>query len=657
MSSEAVAALGYLSDQETKVDLLNNEAIARTVVRLIREKSDRPITIGIHGDWGAGKSSVLEMVEAAFPDDGPVLCLKFNGWQFQGFEDAKIALIEGVVNGLIENRSLLTKAGDEAKRLLASIDWLKVAKKGGGLAFTALTGLPSWDQIETLAGPLLDRLKSPDISKEEVTTAVEETKALLKDKPAESKSVPKEIKAFLTAYKELIDKAGIERLVVLVDDLDRCVPETAIQTLEAVRLFVAMDKTAFVIGADEGMIQYAVRKHFPDLPERDEYYARSYLEKLLQVPFRIPALGETETQIYVTLLLLGGRLGEDTSEFQELLKLGRTALQEPWEGKGLEHDAIKRVLKEQYNALQPVIVMAEQISPVLAAGTKGNPRQIKRFLNALTLRLAVAESRGFGKAIEQTHLAKLMLAELFLPESVFNHIASSAANAQDGICPELAALEAFVANGASTPAESGTAPTEEDADEAKPKAETNATLEEWKTRPEVLRWAAIQPSFARVSLKPYLFVIKDRRNFLSSAAPLPPKLAALLERLCGGEMAAKAATSDVRGLLPLELDPLFNALRTRVLANTSFEKRPDAMAGVAALVEAHTSLQGRYVDLLEALPPKKLGPWIATSGAIVTNAGLRSRFDALSQRWIKEGGAPLRAALTTGAEARRKVKG
>jgi hypothetical protein len=54
-------------------------------------------------------------------------------------------------------------------------------------------------------------------------------------------------------------------------------------------------------------IEYSVRKHFPELPEttgpRD--YARSYLEKLIQVPFRIPALGETETRIYVTLLLVG----------------------------------------------------------------------------------------------------------------------------------------------------------------------------------------------------------------------------------------------------------------------------------------------------------------------------------------------------------------
>lgn len=58
-----------LSDNETKVDLLNNEPIAKTIVELLRKHSDHPITIGVHGDWGAGKSSVLEMVEASLDSE------------------------------------------------------------------------------------------------------------------------------------------------------------------------------------------------------------------------------------------------------------------------------------------------------------------------------------------------------------------------------------------------------------------------------------------------------------------------------------------------------------------------------------------------------------------------------------------------------------
>src|ERR1700674_3075939 len=130
-----------LSDNETKVDLLNNEAIAKTIVMLLRERTDQPVTIAVHGDWGAGKSSVLEMIDASLNSQDRVLCLKFNGWRFQGFEDAKIALIEGIVTGLIEKRPLLTKAGDAVKDIFHRIDMLKAAKKVGGLALTAYAGL------------------------------------------------------------------------------------------------------------------------------------------------------------------------------------------------------------------------------------------------------------------------------------------------------------------------------------------------------------------------------------------------------------------------------------------------------------------------------------------------------------------------------------
>lgn len=99
-----------LTDNETKIDLLNNEAIASTIIGLLREQLNHPVTIGVHGDWGAGKSSVLEMIESGFSDKDDVLCLKFNGWRFQGFEDAKIALIEGIVSGLVEKRPALKKS-------------------------------------------------------------------------------------------------------------------------------------------------------------------------------------------------------------------------------------------------------------------------------------------------------------------------------------------------------------------------------------------------------------------------------------------------------------------------------------------------------------------------------------------------------------------
>ena len=434
-----------LTDNETKVDLLNNEAIAATIIKLLRDRPDQPVTVGVHGDWGAGKSSVLEMIEAGFEGEAKVLCLKFNGWRFQGFEDAKIALIEGIVTGLIEKRPALTAAGETVKDVFRRIDWLKVAKKAGGLAFTAFTGIPTPDQIQTIVGTLEGFLADPAklATKENLEAAVEGVKGLLKPKgEGDSTNVPEEINAFRKAFDDLLDKAGVEQLVVLIDDLDRCLPDTAIETLEAVRLFVFTSRTAFVVAADEAMIEYAVRKHFPDLPDTTgpQTYARNYLEKLIQVPFRIPALGDTETRIYVTLLLVGAELGDNDEAFNALIKVARERLKRPWTSGALDAATVRTALGGKASRANNALALSDQIGPILASGTKGNPRQIKRFLNTLVLRQRTAEARGFGDDVKLPVLAKLMLAERFLPR-LFDQIAAAAAAAANGKCPDLSALE------------------------------------------------------------------------------------------------------------------------------------------------------------------------------------------------------------------------
>ncbi|AWI88445.1 MULTISPECIES: Qat anti-phage system ATPase QatA [Methylobacteriaceae] len=650
MTAASTPSLGYLSDVETKVDLLNNEAIAKTIVRLISEKSEHAISVGVHGDWGAGKSSVLEMVADGLSKDGKVLCLKFNGWQFQGFEDAKIALIEGVLLGLIENRSLWSKATDEVKEALKSVDKLKLAKKAGTLAFTAVTGIPAFG-FDELLGSAVEWVKEKATNSEERDQALKEIQDLRKEGGDEEKpegrfekgySVPKEIGDFRKSFKKLIAKAGIERLVVLVDDLDRCLPATAIETLEAIRLFVFLDKTAFIVGADEGMIEYAVRKHFPDLPDNQPAngYSRAYLEKLLQVPFRIPALGDTETHIYVTLLLVGGTLGENAREFGALMALGRDALSKPWDTEVFTPEAVRTALGATYDRVSEVVLTADQISPVLSAGTKGNPRQVKRFLNALTLRLEVARARNFGDAISQSHLAKLMLAELYLPEAVFSHIATTAANARDGICPELAEIEAFAdGEGDARPPAGASGDGGDD--------RTGSIVADWKMRPEVIRWAKVKPALGATSLKPYLFVIKDRKNFVSGSAPLPEKLRKLVAKLSSGEMAAQSAAAEVRTLAPPEVSEVFRELRARVISSSSLEQKPDAFHGVAVLTTEHAGLQAQYVEMLNDLPVDKLGFWAATGHTMVKEERVKERLRALLTRWAASSNLRLKRAAAT----------
>ncbi len=636
-----------LTDNETKVDLLNNEAIASTIIGLLRAKPDHPVTIGVHGDWGAGKSSVLEMIEAGFSDQGDVLCLKFNGWRFQGFEDAKIALIEGIVTGLVEKRPALKTAAVAVKDVFRRIDWLKVAKRAGGLAMTAFTGIPTPEQIGAIVGSLEALVADPAklVTKENLSTAIDEAKELLK--PGESKNVPEEVEAFRKAFDQLLKDAGIKQLVVLIDDLDRCLPDTAIETLEAIRLFVFTAQTAFVVAADEAMIEYAVRKHFPDLPDstgpRD--YARNYLEKLIQVPFRIPALGETETRIYVTLLLAGAEVGENDADYGKLITVAREKLKRPWINGGLDAAAVKTALGKQADKANNALALIDQIGPILASGTKGNPRQIKRFLNTLLLRERTATARGFGDDIKLPVLAKLMLAERFLPR-LFEQIAFVAAVHPQGLCEDLETLEKSLALADGKASE----PKEQKATEPISVSD-NAVLTEWKSSEAVRDWARLLPKLSGLDLRPYLFVTKDKKDYFGPVSVLG-HLAAVVEKLFGGKMTVQSYETELKQLVQPEAEKVFEAVRSKIMGSGAFDTRPAGVDGLTVLVKAQPGLQSRLLDFLEALPSGKCGPW-AVSGwqSVIKDTECAARLTKLLGDWSKVTG---NLGLKASAEAALK---
>jgi predicted KAP-like P-loop ATPase len=625
----------FLSDQETQIDLLYYESIAQTLVKLVRSTPQTPITVGVHGDWGAGKSSVLRMVESQLAKDKGILTVWFNGWAFEGYEDSKAVLIETLIEEIRRNRTLSAKARDLTKSLLKRVDYLKAAKKLGGLAFNYFTGLPSQDQLEALlkAGKrfLDDPLES--IKAADVKDFVTSIGGVLKDPPQET--LPEHVHRFRKEFEELIEAAGITQLVVLIDDLDRCLPETAIGTLEAIRLFLFVPKTAFVVAADEAMIEYAVRRHFPDLPATTgpQSYTRNYLEKLVQVPFRIPALGGAETRTYVTLLLVTSELADEDA--QKLIAAGREDLKRPWQSRGLDAAAVRKALGGEIGGrVQLALDISQQVSRMLFDGTRGNPRQIKRFLNTLLLRHEIAEARGFGADIDRAVLAKLMLAERFEP-TYYEELAREVAATTDGIAPSLAEAE-----GAKDKKKTGevAAPARERAESAR---------DEW-----VERWHTLRPALAKVDLRPYFFLTRDKRAFLGGFAG-SEHLDALVERLMGSEVTARSASDAIKQLTVADADLVFDEVRSRMMQSPNMDKRvPPGGYGMRELVRGQPSLQKRLIDVLRDLPADRLGVWAAGHWEqCFTDPALKAEYQKQLEAWTQAGNRPLKAAI----EAARKI--
>jgi hypothetical protein len=484
---------------------------------------------------------------------------------------------------------------------------------------------------------------------------------------SQSRNVPEEIGEFRKAFDELLRDAKVDQLIVLIDDLDRCLPDTAIETLEAVRLFVFTSRTAFVVAADEAMIEYAVRKHFPDLPDTTgpQTYARNYLEKLIQIPFRIPPLGMAETRIYVTLLLVGAELGEDDPDFGNLITAARERLKRPWAGEVIDAALIRTYLGAKAPKVNQALILSDQIGPILSSGTHGNPRQIKRFLNALILRKSTADARGYGNEILLPVLAKLMLAERFMPR-LFDQIATQAVVSPRGICEDLKVLETSSPSQAHMPLSATKSPkhvvSKDDGKgtvQAKPDYETQSPqLSEWLSDQRIVHWAVIQPALADIDLRPYLFVTKDRKDYFGTTTAIG-YLALIAEELFGSKIIVQAKEEDLKRLAVPEAAQVFELVRSRVIGGGIFETEPAGIAGLSVLVKAQPALQPDLLDFLESLPDEHLGAWVVTGWAdAIIDSEAKMRFTRLIDRWEKSAKDPiLKTTAATMAKVSRTQRG
>ncbi len=575
------------NDKETDLDLLGHRRIAQTIISIMDEQELRPLTIGVYGHWGIGKSSVLSLIQQELKDDSETHTIVFNGWLFQGYEDTKSALMESVVGELMRLQPTNLKLLKLGKSLLKRINWLKVAKTAGSLALTTMTGLPSGALLGVPG--MIKQAKDLFSGKEEDTNTVkleqeDEGESYLKEA---EETVPGQIHAFREELRELIETSKITRLVVLVDELDRCLPTAVIDILEAIRLFLFVEGTVFVLAADEQMIEYAVRRHFPDLPVAQSEYTKHYLEKLVQVPIRVPSLNQLQTKNYVRFLLLQYELKNDKIRLKEISEAFEVSKTIPYENVDISYEFISTQLGEENEELKKAMIVAEQLGAVLAHELRGNPRNIKRFLNTIFFRLRVAEIYKIANKVHLDVLAKLMLLERFhAPE--FEQLIDEISNASDGRSEFISDLEKNIAKDSKSP-------------KTKAKHENK----------ELSHWAKLSPALKDVDLKPYLFVSSERAIIFESSEEIPPILKPLFEALASGnKMAIAGLTDEIKALSPEQLVFLYDNLVKSAQGISDWGSMPNPFIGIMTLINYSSVLEQKLILLIDNVPTKNLKTWM-----------------------------------------------
>lgn len=465
------------SDNETGLDLLNIEHYVSSVIELATDEALLPVTIGVFGDWGNGKSSLLKMVKAVLDKRENTLCLYFNGWLFEDYDDAKAALMGTILDEIEKERTLTEKTKDKINSLRKRVNWLGLMGVTGKYGMSLLLGGPlgGLGALSIDAGKvLIEKIKSGE---------TENIKNLIKSAVPESSEVRKNILDFKEEFSELLEETKIKNLVVIIDDLDRCLPDTIINTLEAIKLFLSSKNTAFLISIDERVIKYAINDRYNkfDARQKDDI-SRDYLEKLIQIPLKVPLMNKSEMKSYINLLFASKHMSSE--EFTLLLnkvsdaRKGsnfNTSIDLQWFRK---NGTVSDEFKEE-------LMITEQINDLLYDFLKGNPRQVKRFINALLLRMKLAKLRGV--TLKKQMLAKLMALE-YMYIGYFRQLADWQST-QSGKPKEINEFEGKA---------------NEEKQKKAPEAKSDWLQNDW-----LIRWLKVEPHLVGENLEPYFYISRD----------------------------------------------------------------------------------------------------------------------------------------------------
>jgi hypothetical protein len=315
-------------------DLLEFNVVARALSRFLRNENTRPpLTIGITGDWGTGKSSLMNLLRADLESFGfrPVW---FNAWHLQGLEHLLASLLQSIrlqsvpslsPEGLVFRTRLLARRAIRSwlrlmlLALLVSVFLTLEVHHDHDVVEALITGIPAalrgqrpsgapeWPSVALLlsvlltVGTLWRWLRAFGISPGNLL-AQESQAARPRDLDAQTSFLDR----FAGEYRDITAALGVRPLILFIDDLDRCQPEHVVEVLEAVNFLVSSGDCFVVLGMARDRIEPCVSLRFKEVADelterngpaddaerrqRRDQYARDYLDKLINVEVPVPRL-------------------------------------------------------------------------------------------------------------------------------------------------------------------------------------------------------------------------------------------------------------------------------------------------------------------------------------------------------------------------------
>ena len=371
-----------VNDQPTDKDALDFTPYVETLADII-QTGNTPLTIGVFGTWGSGKTSLMKMVKNQLPKDFTIAW--FDAWKYDKEETLWRAFLLSVLTAVRSTikegqptedleymETMLYRNIEIEKAGGVTIDLAKlggaVAKGGVQLALSFIPGGAVLSEfvkkVQQLGAEALTDEATDAIQRERTKIQIEQVRFL---------------EQFQVKFRHLVEQHvsnNGKRLVVFVDDLDRCLPEKAIEVLEAIKLFLDAENCIFVLGLDQEVIARGIEMKYKELGAKQDGDGQGhftiegvrYLEKIIQLPFIIPPVEPSDMGNFVH------------------------GLSDPW-----PH---------------------EECPKIFAEGLGDNPRQIKRTVNTFLMLWKLAQKREAklkGK-VKPIRLAKVVAIQTVYPD-------------------------------------------------------------------------------------------------------------------------------------------------------------------------------------------------------------------------------------------------